>query len=91
MKKTHQENFRVEVTPDNLWGIRNEQAIRQMCEDIKRDIQRHIDNIDGVRVVSDLCETCECCGSSWTEKGTTYNGGCCDQDEKNNPNPEEID
>jgi hypothetical protein len=28
---------------------------------------------------------CEHCGSGWTEDSHEYNGGCCDEDEKNNP------
>lgn len=33
---------------------------------------------------------CEYCGWGWTEDIDDYNGGCCDEDEKNNPNPEPI-
>jgi hypothetical protein len=28
---------------------------------------------------------CGFCGYRWTEKSTTYNGGCCDADEAHNP------
>lgn len=33
---------------------------------------------------------CEHCNSTWTEKSTTYNGGCCDPDEEANPKAEQV-
>lgn len=52
---------------------------RHLSHDFSRVIDRHID----VEVQSQA--VCEHCGNWWTEKEETYNGGCCDEDEKANP------
>ena len=58
--------------------------------DLIRKAVRALDFNSGA--VSDDIEVearCSYCGRSWTENGRDYNGGCCDEDEKNNPNPEQ--
>lgn len=97
-KKTEQTNFRVVVWPrdpgDFGWarigGQRwSENEQRQICEKIAGLIKRHVsfgeDDRGDIRVVCDTEHSCEHCGSQWTEDDPTYNGGCCDKDEANNP------
>lgn len=94
-RATHRENFRVEVEPDTArvyWFKRTpeelERKIQGLCEDLVAQIRRHVDNLGSINVRWDDEHTCSHCGYAWTEQSTTYNGGCCDEDEKNNPNPE---
>lgn len=65
-----------------------------MAKDIRESIARHLShdfefaqfrNID-IDVQSQA--VCEHCGYTWTEKSAAYNGGCCDEDEKHNPDPQ---
>ena len=58
------------------------------AENLKRKIIKHLDDADhdGIVVVCDKAPVCEHCGSEWTEDDcSTYNGGCCDEDKKANP------
>ena len=72
---------------------RSETETERMCERIAADIRRHVDDLPsswsdhsrGVHVAWDNEPFCSHCSSPWTEKSETYNGGCCAEDEKNNP------
>jgi len=103
MRVMKHRNFRVIVWPrnpsdfgiasvGNLAGPRSEAEERRICEKIARKINRHLsfseDDRGDVRVVSDAAPECSNCNSKWTEKSETYNGGCCAEDEKANPNPD---
>lgn len=64
---------------------RKEKDYQERCEEIAAEIKRHVDNVRYVSVEYDQETVCEYCGSRWTEKSSTYNGGCCDEDEAHNP------
>jgi hypothetical protein len=99
MKKTNVTGYHVEVTPRSLgnlgfasvpshWMSSNPiKDIKERCDGIADEIKRHVDNIQYVEVVEENEKVCEFCGRFWTEDSDTYNGGCCDDDEKNNPEP----
>lgn len=94
-KKGTRSNFRVEVEPRNLMAQTEEEWERD-CEAIAEQIRRHVDGLPfghdrGVSVMWDTEFVCEHCGNRWTEDSDTYNGGCCDEDEENNPEPEPDD
>lgn len=63
---------------------------RDSANNVLRSIQRHVDNTHNARV--NICRryTCEFCGRLWTERDTSYNGGCCDRDEEMNPKGEKA-
>ncbi len=48
---------------------------------ITRHIAPHFSGDFSPRVARERRFVCEGCGSVWTEKSDTYNGGCCSQDE----------
>lgn len=52
------------------------------CEEIAKDIKRHVDNVRHCSVEFDQEHVCEHCGAAWTEESDTYNGGCCSADEE---------
>jgi len=52
------------------------------CEEIARDIKRHVDNVRSCSVEFDQEHVCEHCGAAWTEESDTYNRGCCAADEE---------
>lgn len=89
MKKVETCNWRVEVCPREPgapyvsipWREGEEE---QACRDLELQINRHVD-YSVVTTRHDKQATCEFCGRIWTEDGDTYNGGCCYEDEKNNP------
>lgn len=88
-KVTEKQDIRVEVTARSpFWGRFKEQAEIDACEEMVEQIKRHVDGVGDVRVTWNDVGLCAGCGAKWTEDGDTYNGGCCDEDEKNNPNPE---
>ena len=58
---------------------------RGECEGIAKDVRRHVDDVARAFVVDETEDACEFCGSKWTEDSASYNGGCCDKDEENNP------
>ena len=98
-KKRIRSEFRVEVQPrspgdfgcGSLSGMtQTEKEWEQDCEAIADQIRRHVDGLSsghgrGVSVAWDSEFVCGYCGGPWTEDGETYNGYCCDDDEKNNP------
>lgn len=62
-----------------------EREMEQRCESIAADIKRHVDSVGHVAVEYDQDHVCSHCGAHWTEKSDTFNGGCCADDEKNDP------
>lgn len=81
-------NYRVIVEPDlsNLGGYittDREGLPYRLTEKLMKNIKRHVDDIYDISITSD--QVCEHCENLWTEKDVLYNGGCCDEDEKNNP------
>ena len=55
------------------------------CNDVAREIKRHVDDIKSVYVEKEEEEVCQFCGYRWTEPDLYYNNGCCAEDEKGNP------
>lgn len=51
------------------------------CEEIAKDIKRHVSDVASVSIECDQDHVCNHCGASWTEKSIDYNGGCCKADE----------
>ena len=90
VKKT-KTNLRVEVYPSAPWHFgrwvdtRTPEQEEQLCQDIAKNIKRHVDNVEQARVIWDTEETCEFCGCQWGEESDNYNGGCCDKDEETAP------
>lgn len=64
------------------WLKRNADEVEML---IKRHVRPHMDceAYIGTEVSRDFC--CSHCGHAWTEESPAYNGGCCEEDEKNNP------
>lgn len=83
--------IRVDITEG--WFVKDEQdSLKKKLSDagdIKSAIKRHVDGVSRVDIVEEFAGVCGFCGYSWTEDSETYNGGCCDKDEANNPNPGE--
>lgn len=67
---------------------RIERDEQERCNEIANAIKRHVDNVYSAEVKFDKGYVCGHCGKDWTEDSTEYNGGCCDADEANNPNPQ---
>jgi hypothetical protein len=78
-------DFRVVVWPESPFYFRSssedekQKRLPAICQEIARDIKRHVDGIEFAEVRFDTETTCSHCGSKWTEDGD-YNGGCCDKD-----------
>ena len=93
-KQINKTNIHVEVCPRSLgdYGFirtrgreRTEKEAIADCEEIARDIRRHVDGLpsygnQGVCVIWDKEEVCEHCGWAWTEGDSPHNGGCCAKD-----------
>jgi len=77
MKKTIKENFRVEVIPDE--GHHAYEGLMGQCEDIRRQIKRHIDGYEDIRIEWDTKVICEFCGSVWEEEWDTELPFCCEK------------
>ncbi|MGH1361010.1 MAG: hypothetical protein ACRBC3_19800 [Burkholderiaceae bacterium] len=92
-KRTERTNPRVLITPrvkyfDIAFRLESEKLTEDQadaCRAIIDDINRHVDSVDGTEIIMDEDHFCEHCDSRWTEDSDAYNGGCCDEDEKNNP------
>ena len=94
MKTIVRSNWRVEVFPlehfylsDKSEEGRHKFMMRE-ADDLLAQVRRHTDH-HSANVAYDTEFVCAHCGHAWTEDSPTYNGGCCDEDEKNNP--ERID
>ena len=70
---------------------RSEREVEKDLNTLERAINTRLNKYDdefgGSRIVMEYDHTCEHCGYPWTEDDPNYNGGCCDQDESNNPDP----
>jgi hypothetical protein len=58
------------------WG----RDMQDRCDEIAKDVKRHVDQVGSVSVDFDQEYVCEYCGAEWTEGKNSYNGGCCDKD-----------
>lgn len=86
MRVTERTNYRVIVEPQGpRWTSYIEKEQKRDCEAIIEQIKRHVDGVSHLYVDFDTTHSCGHCGHVWTEKSDTYNGGCCEEDEKNNP------
>ena len=62
-----------------------------LCEELAKAIRFRCSELlptygkNGVLVTHTQTRVCEFCGYIWGEESTVYNGGCCDKDEKHNP------
>jgi transposase-like protein len=92
MKKRFVTDVKIVVEiPDNMFATNRDRIValkRSTAADTISQIRRHVDGIQHMEIVEDVEYQCEHCGSDWTEDSDTYNGGCCDADEANNPKPE---
>lgn len=94
-KLTEITGYFVRVNPEDPWLVLNNpgetdkqaemRILQSRCEDIAKSIKRHVDDVRSAYVEVETEDTCEYCGADWTELSKTYNGGCCDDDEQNNP------
>lgn len=95
-KQINETGYRVVVDPkpemsifyhiygDN-WKTKRLEDLKSKAEEIAAQIKRHVDNVGFVQVEAETEAVCSHCGRDWTEDGAAYNGGCCDEDEKANP------
>lgn len=94
MKTIVWSNWRVEVYPSEPFGVQKDdserwhKAMMHELHSLRAEINRHVDH-GGSCMAYDTEGVCSHCGHKWTEDSPTYNGGCCDEDEKNKP--ERID
>lgn len=86
--------FHVRVEPDrDGLAYLTEEGLREEFERCRRiqaliKVNLAVDNtvIDEVSIIPQTEAVCDHCGNAWTSDGSTYNGGCCDHDELQNPN-----
>lgn len=82
------------VPSTSYYSSRNDPSrARSTANEIAKQIRQHLgSDFEEVNRAIDIepqvDRSCEHCGSRWTEKSTTYNGGCCDKDENANPDYE---
>ena len=85
-KKRNVTGYHVEIDQDSpsRYPGRNPhyaaQDEKRICEEIVRDIKRHVDNVRHVAAVEESEMVCEHCGGIWTEGDNPDNAGCCDAD-----------
>lgn len=88
MKQTKITRYYVECEVDSNQFIFDEdrriEDHRRNAEELVKQIKRHTDALSAV-VLREEEQVCSFCGDLWTEDSPDYNGGCCDQDEANNP------
>ena len=82
----------LEVDLDEPWGKEISRARwLTRAKNVADQIKRHCDNVDSITIKHDISNTCEFCGYRWTPQGIpNYNGGCCDEDQQNDPTQEET-
>ena len=51
------------------------------AEVLRDQIDRHCDFNGTLALEQIYSETCQFCGSTWTEDDDEYNGGCCNEDQ----------
>jgi len=66
MRKKIIEGIHLVVEPATYWGETTD-SIFKTCERIKRDINRHVDNVDCVSVQYESRYVCSFCGQNWEE------------------------
>lgn len=59
---------------------RAEKDMHERCEEIAKQVRRHIDNVSYAQVEFDQEYVCEHCGAEWTAGQNPFNGGCCERD-----------
>lgn len=84
MKTIKKEYYRIEVFPRSTVVGFSVAEDYEVCEEIVKQIRRHIDNVQSISTVYDQRAVCSFCGAPWTEDGNGYNGGCCDKDIEQN-------
>jgi len=91
-KLDHCEDWHVEVYPkDYTYGfpiLHDDKDYEDACKKIVEQVRRHVDDTISVQIECKRKHVCGFCGSNWTEDSPDYNGGCCDEDEANNPTKE---
>jgi len=85
MKTTRKENYRVVIYPDVGGCFDPSRYELEICDNILKQVRRHVDDVATTYIVYDTNVYCSYCGKKWTEDDTNYNGGCCDKDAKNAP------
>jgi len=75
MKVTKKENPRVVVYP-SYFSWEGEKAAQDLCESIKKDIQRHVDGVNQIDIKWDKEEVCSYCGLTW-ETDEAGQPQCC--------------
>ena len=70
-------SHRVIVEPANTWAINELDTLLGICESIKTDIKRHVDDVGDVWIDTDTEDQCSLCGAVWTEDKLDCNY-CCD-------------
>ena len=94
MKIVKKDNPRVILTP-HYFNWEGEKAIVKLCEDIAKDVKRHIDGVSEIHTEWDVEEICSFCGLTW-EIEASGEPVCCEKaqeewwnKEENAPNKEE--
>ena len=85
MKITRRENYRVVIYPDVKGYFNPDRYEPEICDNILKQVKRHIDAVATAYIVYDTNAYCSYCGKKWTEDDTNYNGGCCGKDAENAP------
>ncbi|KKN77018.1 hypothetical protein LCGC14_0365100 [marine sediment metagenome] len=81
MKKTIQDNYRVEIYPAQLIisSVKDiNEYDKDICQGILADINRHVDNIGEAEVVCDTKDICTHCESIW-ETEESGEPVCCNE------------
>lgn len=77
----------VSVRPDSRspFMCKTPDDAKSLADDIERDLQGVMHRYRGAErpeIEAQISPECEHCGSRWTEKSKSYNGGCCAADEE---------
>ena len=75
----------VRVLPDRPYYGGSIEGDKGACGEIAEAILRHVDGVRSATVLPEIEKVCSACGYPWTERSESYNGGCCDEDERGNP------
>jgi len=76
-KKRKETNYRLVVYPDS-WRKDDSYA----CEELKKDIERHVDGFSNIEINSDTIHYCEFCKTEWSDEEMNDGdvGACCKRD-----------
>jgi hypothetical protein len=91
MKTSSITGYRVIIdVPSRIFGIEKDiNNQRREASDIVDQVRRHVDcDARDVSIETETDDACSYCGARWTEASSTYNGGCCAEDEASNPSAE---